>query len=408
MLTSALGVFEHLGIAEKSAECENHIALTYSRTGEYSESRTWLDAAFARNLPATNIHRLATTMYGMLISVAELSFQPVLDVYRRNEGLFREWADDWIGSSFYLNAGVAFGESGQPEEAIRCFEIAGFRAERSSIKPSLASIQNELAHVFMSLGRYEKAHLSVDKGIDIYRQIGDESREGMLLDTKAAIFLEQGNFERALKTIERAINVLRDGENKGFLSEAYATEAKILVWLDDLTGGVTALFEAVQLAQTYVGREFAKKLIGHFEEALRRKNAGEAPGRNRSNGIEEGELRLILPESLATHRQYHGIRINNEHLACVNVKRGDLVIAVETSIERGDLIAVSENTSGEVSCGFYDLEFGVLCIESCDAEPTLFDRDAVTIIGKVIGIADEPDSNGDRAVRPIRSRPITS
>jgi hypothetical protein len=117
---------------------------------------------------------------------------------------------------------------------------------------------------------------------------------------------------------------------------------------------------------------------------------------------------LILPESLATHRQYHGIRINNEHLACVNVKRGDLVIAVETSIERGDLIAVSENTSGEVSCGFYDLEFGVLCIESCDAEPTLFDRDAVTIIGKVIGIADEPDSNGDRAVRPIRSRPITS
>lgn len=408
ILTASLARFDGSGDAEKAAECENHIALTYSRTGEYQESRTWLEAATARNLEPTSIHRLATIMFGMLIDLSEMNFPPVLDTFRKYDDLFREWADDWIGTGFYVNAGVAFGELGDPDEAIRCFEIARSRAETSSIKISLATIQNELAHVFMSLGRYEKAHLSVDRGIEIYREIGDESREGMLLDTKATIYLEQGNFDRALKTIERSINVLKDGENKGFLSEAYATEAKILVWLDDLSGGVSALFEAVQLAQTYVGRDFAKKLIGHFEDAVRRKNAGKLPGKNLSNGIEDGELRLVLPKALASHKKYHGIRINNNHLTCVNVNRGDLVIAVEAEVGRGNLIAVLEKDSGEISCGFYDLDFGVLCIETCNAEPMLFDHDAVMIIGKIVGIAEEPNGNGDRVVKPIRSRPTIS
>jgi tetratricopeptide (TPR) repeat protein len=408
ILTESLAVFERLGNAEKAAECENHIALSYSRTGEYRESRTWLDAAMARNLQPTSIHRLATIMYGMLIDSSEMSFDPVLVTFRRYEELFSEWADDWIGSSFYVIAGVAFGELGRSEQALRCFEMGIARAEHSSIKPSLASIQNELAHLYMSLGRYEKAHASVDRGIELYRDIGDESREGMLLDTKATIYLQQGNFDAGLTTIERAISVLKDGENKGFLAEAYATEGKILVWLDDFSGGVSALFEAVQLAQTYSGRDFAKTLISQFEASLKKKNEGSSPGTNRANGLEEGELALLLPPALASHDHYQGVRVNNDHLQCVGVGRGSLVIAVPAKIGRGDLVVVREKESGEISCGFYDLDFGVLCLENCDSEPRLFDQDEVTVIGKVVGIAGEPDENGLRKVSEIAERPPTS
>lgn len=408
ILTASLREFDALGRTEAAVECKNHIALTYSRTGEYQEARSWLEAAASRNLEPTSIHRLATIMFGMLVDLSERKFPPVLDNFRLYEELFREWADDWIGTGFYVNAGVAFGELGDSNNAIRCFEIAGSRAEASSIKISLATIQNELAHVYMSLGRYEKAHSSVDRGIELYREIGDESREGMLLDTKATIFLEQGNFDSGLKTIERAISVLKDGENKGFLAEAYATEAKILVWLDNFSGGVTALFEAVQLAQTYSGREFAKTLISQFEVSLKKKNQGVSPGVNRADGIEESELALVLPPSLAMHSQYQGIRVNNDHLQCVGVGRGSLVIAVPAAINRGDLVAVRENESGEISCGFYDFDFGVLCLENCDSEPRLFDQDAVSIIGKLVGIAGEPDKQGVRIVSAIPDRPLNS
>lgn len=406
ILTSTLAVFEQLAIEEKRAECANHIALTYFRTGEFSEAHIWLESALERELPTTNIHRLATITYRMLVYVGESKFADVLELYRRFEPLFREWADDWIGSSFYLNGGVALGETGDAAESIRCFELAAFRAERSSIKPSLASIQNELAHVHMSLGRYERAHLHVDKGIDLYREIGDESREGMLLDTKAAISLSEGNFDDALKTIEKAIYILKDGENKAFLAEAYATEARILVWLDTFSGGVTALFEAWKLAETYSGRGFARTFIAQFEAEVEKKKAGAASGVRRSNGLVETGLELILPPKLALHDRYQGIRINNDHLHCVGIKNGSLVIAaVTTDIKRGDLVAVSEKDSGEISCGFYDLDFGVMCLETCDLEPRLFDPEDVTIIGKIVGIADDPDQNGLRKVVPIIDRP---
>ncbi|MEQ1765359.1 MAG: tetratricopeptide repeat protein [Pyrinomonadaceae bacterium] len=409
ILTSTLAVFERLGIEEKCAECENHIALTYSRTGEYAESHVWLDTAMTRDLPATNIHRLATVMYRMLIALNEQKFAAILEIYEDHEARFRRWADDWIGSSFYTNAGVALGETGSPDDSIMCFELAAERAQRSSNKPHLATIQNELAHVYMSVGRFERAHLYVDKGIDIYREIGDESREGMLFDTKAAILLVQGNFEEALTTIETAIHILKDGENKAFLAEAYATKAKILVWLDDFGAGIVALFEASKLAETYSGREFAKTLIAQFEAELEKKNDGRGPGENRSNGLEDGSLELVLPPSLASHASYRGIRINNDHLLCVGVQSGSLVIAVESSeIRRGDLVAVAENHSGEISCGFYDLDFGVLCVETCESEPRLFDPGEVTIVGKIVGIAGEPDQNGLRSVVPIRERLVTS
>jgi len=408
LLTASLEVFESSGNGEKAADCENHIVLSYVRTGEFQEARAWLEAAMSRSIEPTSIHRLTTITYTMLIDSSELKFEPIVDTFQRYESLFREWVDDWIGSAFYVNGGVAYGELGFPEEAISCFEIASARAERSEIKPSLATIQNELAHVYMSVGRYEKAHSAVDRGIEIYREIGDESREGMLLDTKATIFLHQGNFDAGLTTIERAISVLKDGENKGFLAEAYATEGKILVWLDDFSGGVSALFEAVQLAQTYSGRQFAKTLISQFEASLKKKNEGDSPGLNRANGLEEGDLALVLPPSLASHEHYQGIRVNNDHLQCVGIERGSLVVAVRATIERGDLVAVRENGSGEISCGFFDLDFGVLCLETCDSEPRLFDRDDVTVIGKIVGIASEPDKKGVRKVSPIPERPLTS
>ena len=409
ILTSALADFERLAMEEKCAECENHIALTYSRTGEYSESRVWLEAARHRALPAADPNRLGTITYRMLIDLSELKFSAALEIYKEHEPQFRRSADNWIGSSFYTNAGVALGETGAADESIMCLQIAAERAERGSNKPQLATIQNELAHVYMSLGRFERAHLYVDKGIALYREIGDESREGMLLDTKAAISLSQGNFETALKTIEKAIYILKDGENKAFLAEAYATEAKILIWLDNFNGAILSLFEAAKLAETYSGREFAKTLIAQFETELEKKNVGRNPGRHGSNGLEETGLELVLPPMLASHEHYQGIRINNDHLHCVGITNGSLVIAAKTSaIERGDLVALTENESGEISCGFYDLDFGVLCLETCDLEPRLFDPGDITIIGKLVGIAGEPDQNGLRTVTPIMSRPATS
>ena len=398
VLTSVLGEFESLSDEEKASECENHIALTYSRTGEYAESRTWLAAARNRPISETNIHRLASIMYEMLINVSEQKYQANVEAYRRYECAFRKWSDDWIGASFYSNAGIGFIEEGEPEQALRCYEEGRFRSERSSIWMYLGSIENERAHVFKSLSRYAEAHRAADRGIEVFRMVGDISREGLLWDTKALILLDEHRYDEALRVIEKAIGLLRDGENKGFYAEALTTEAIILTWLGNLTSAVIALTDAIQLARIYSGYEFAKGLIRQFEKALKEK-FGE--NTRKRNGLETGELSLVLPPPLAGFDKYQGIWINNPHLECAGIEKGSLGILVDTKVQRGDLAAVSVTSSGEIFCGFYDHDFGVVCVEGCDTEPQLFDSDAVTILGKIIGVAREPDHEGRRVVEPV-------
>ena len=403
ILTRALGYFIQAGNEEKAAECENHIALTYSRTGERAEARTWLSAASLRDLPPNSLHRLATIAYEMLMNVGEQKYDDNIALYDAHEPAFREWADDWIAASFYINAAVGFMESDRPDDAIACLEVADLRAERSSMLLQRGFVQNELAHVYRSVGRYEKAHFYIDTGIEIFRSLSDHTREGMLLDTKASIYLLEGDLERARDAADLAIATLEGGENTSYLAEAYTTQARILVFLDQFAAGVSALFEGVQLARKYSGPEFVSSLIGQFDAAVREKN-NPAVVRDRSHGLESEGLVLDLPASLAGYTHYQGIRINSDHLACVGIQRNSLVVSVKTEIERGDLVAVLEKDSGEISCGFYDFDFGVLCIEDCGSEPRLFDPNEVEIIGKIVGIARDPDSNGLRTVMPIKER----
>jgi hypothetical protein len=69
------------------------------------------------------------------------------------------------------------------------------------------------------------------------------------------------------------------------------------------------------------------------------------------------------------------------------------------------LVAVSELASGEISCGFFDSDFGVVCLEGCDSEPQLFDQQDVKIIGKIIGVCGtDKDLDGKLIVRPLTPR----
>lgn len=405
LLTSLLGRFSELEDHDRSAECENHIALTYWRKGEFAEARTWLDAAMQRPLVYDKLSRLASVMYVMLVNVSEQRYPENVELFERHEESFRKWGDDWITASFYVNAGIGFLEMQNIAEAQRCFELAHYRAERSSIDIYLGSIENELAHVYKQTGSYAKAHLAVDRGIMVFQRLGDLSREGALLDTKAAIYLEEQDLDNALIAAEQAINTLKDGENMGYLADAFLTESRILLWMDNFAGAISALLESVQIARTQAGHEFSKKLIKHFEDELKRKIAGPVPGK-RGNDLETGELSLVLPSSIGELSGYKGIWINNSHLECVGVGKGSLVIAADDRIRRGDLVAVSEIETGEISCGFYDADFGVICLEGCNSEPQLFDESAVRIIGKIVGVAGgKKDREGKLIVTAIASRP---
>ncbi len=84
------------------------------------------------------------------------------------------------------------------------------------------------------------------------------------------------------------------------------------------------------------------------------------------------------------------------------MKKGILAVVAGEQVKRGDLAAVCEIETDSVICGFYDSEFGIICLESVGGEPQLFDEEKIRILGKIVGVcSSETSTDGKMIVEPI-------
>ena len=114
------------------------------------------------------------------------------------------------------------------------------------------------------------------------------------------------------------------------------------------------------------------------------------------------DLELLLPPSLAHYDDLRGVWIANNHLEKVGLRKGLLAIVAREKIKRGDLVAITELENNLVSCGYYDADFGVVCLESGTSEVRLFDEKDVEIFGKIIGVCQsEKNPDGKMIVEPL-------
>ncbi len=403
LLTEALSRFIELKIPEKIAECENYLALAYWRTGELVEAETWVSQSLFHNLSASNNIRLYSKVIKSLILLSNRSFEEILFYLQNEENHFLDGTDDGLKGNFYNNYAIALQELGQTSDALKYSELAGFYYRRAGHQIYVGTVENNLAQLYKLEKQFAKAHEAIDRATKIFKKIKDRTREGFSLDTKAQIYFAEGKYKEALITIEVAIATLRTSENLAYLVETYSTKTKTLIYLDDISAATHNLFEAVNLAKINISEEAANDLVKEFEKTLHEKNSPVADAIFTEDTTTDEEIfELILPPSIAHYRNVQGVWIKNTHLENFGLPQGSLAIVVKEKIRRGDLVAVSEIATDAVICGFYDADFGIVCVENGFGEPTLFDESDIKILGKIVGVCNsKKKSDGKMVVKPL-------
>ena len=394
LLTDARERFLEIGDSEKVAECENHLAVAYWRTGEINEAEACLASSLERDIPALSDTRLHSHVTATLINFACKRYEENLKYEKLFENSFRQHASDYLIGMLCSNLGLSHKNLGNTSKALTYLELARQYYQRSHHKIYIGTAENNLAQFFKETRKFGKAHESIDNATRIFRQIKDKTREGFSLDTKALVYFAEAKYAEALKTVEKALSIIRKSENSGYIVQTLLTKAKILLFLDRFPNAVLSLSEAVSMARVQSGDNAAIELIKEFESALEEKNA--PPTRK---NLSDGDFELILPSTIANYHEYKGVWIHTSHLEHIGITSGALAIVVPDKIRRGDLVAISELENGEVSCGFYDSEFGIVCLERGDDEPLLFNEEDVLILGKIVGVCrNGKDADGKMAV----------
>ena len=390
LLTQARGIFLEIYEPEKIAECENYLALAYWRTGESNEAMSWVEEALSYELPQKCDARLYSYVIRDLILLSQRKFVEVCSSFASRKHLFGDEADTFLAGSLYNNFGLATKNLGDTGAALSALERARDLFAASGNKLQMALAENNLSQLYKTEKRFERAHAAVDRSIELYREIKDRTREGFTFDTKALIYFDEGRFEDALKTANKAIELLGRSENYAYLSETIATKARIQLYSDDFSTATLTLLEAVELAKLRISEAAAMDLIRDFEQSLKERNERkkQKPVDATRTGIASGDLKLVLPPAIAHYDDYQGVWINNSDLESYGLSRGSLAVVVPCRVRRGDLVALMEFDSDLVSCGFFDKDFGIVCLEAGNSEPLLFSESDVKILGKIVGVCD--------------------
>lgn len=406
LLTDSKDRFLDLDMYEKAAECDTSLALACWRSGELQDADIWLDEAMSYDLPDSNPTRLYTHVTRSLINLSNRKYKENLEIAALIETDLRRHADSFLNGNFCVNIGLSLKNEGEIPEALGQFELARFYHERSGHRVYLGTVDNNLAQLYKTEKRFDRAHECIDRATAIFIEIGDKTREGFSLDTKALIYFAEGLYDKALEAIEQAILILEQTENAAYKLDAFVTKAKILLYLRDFTSAVLSLLAAVEIAQVQIGEEHARNLIADFEKTLIERDSEEPHDQTvKAGSIDEDDLQIVLPPSLAHYEDYHGIWITNKHLESIGLAKGSIAIIVDEEISRGDLIALAEIENNAVSCGFYDSEFGIVCLSGIDSEPNLFNENEIRILGKIVGFCRYGEnSDGKLIVEPVKSK----
>ncbi len=274
LLTQARQRFLSRKMFEKAAECENYLALAYSRTGEFTEAADWLSEAFSKNISPNHPIRLNSYITETLLDIDSGKYEKVICRCTELEDLFENHAGDLLNGSFHNHLAIAHKNLGNKDEALIHLKLARTFFQKADHKIYFGAAENNLAQLLHKAGLYAEAHLSAQKAKLIFEQIGDKMREGFSLETRAQIFAAEGKFDQALQYVNSAITLLEGGESYRKLVESYRTKVFVLLQLDQLPEALMVMTAAHNIAALYISQELSREIIDGVAASIRNKIAG--------------------------------------------------------------------------------------------------------------------------------------
>jgi tetratricopeptide (TPR) repeat protein len=261
LLTQARQRFLELENQEKSAECENYLALAYSRTGQFTEAADWLNESFSKKLPENHPIRLNSYIIETLILMDSEKYEKVIKRGHELKELFDSSAGDLFNGCFHNHLGVSYKNLGINDEALKHLKLARNFFQKADHKIYFGAAENNLALLLHKVGLFEEAHLSAQKAKNIFEQIGDKTREGCALETRAQIFAAERKFDQALNFVNSAIEMLERGETYRKLVESYRIKVGILLELNQLSEALMVMIAAHNIAALYISQELSKEIV---------------------------------------------------------------------------------------------------------------------------------------------------
>lgn len=275
LLTRCIEIYTDFKKYKKVADAQNALAICYIREGAFQEAELILEKTAIEFLnDKLDLVYLQNRGNLLLAKHLQKKHNEELEIIEEIIVPMDFCSDKKACFVFHEEAGLYFKSTQHFNKAIyHYFRAIEYAKELGNLK-FLTSVINNLANLYLKIGRFDLAHLNEDEALKIAKEDKQTGWIPHFLDTKATIYFEEGNVKAALETIDEAIATFQKGEDAGGLTEAIWNKCRFLLYLDRKQEAIKLFAELASIAQDKMGGFALNNYSEEFAELIHVKHNG--------------------------------------------------------------------------------------------------------------------------------------
>jgi CheY-like chemotaxis protein len=233
LISEALRIFEAHGLQVRAAEAEYELGVCYWRSGSLDEARVVLRDALSRLGDGDTEQKAKILIRSTIVEISAGRYNDALKILDEAQPVFTVATDAlkgrWHGQRALVlrRLGTAEGRADYFDRAIIEYTAAVFHFEQAGHERYSGNAENNLAFLLYKLGRYEEAHVHLDRAQRIFTKLEDAGNLAQVRETRARVFLAEKKYKNAAEVIADAVGALDRAGELALLSDALTVQATV-------------------------------------------------------------------------------------------------------------------------------------------------------------------------------------
>ena len=257
LITRSIETFAKLDLPDRVVEARGDLALCYWREGSYDEARIQLASAMKCAEGVGRELRAVILIRAGMVEVEARQLNQALHFYDEAGSLLEGSQDHSLKGSFHSqlallcnNLAITDNRDDYVDRALIEFAAASFHFEQAGHARYTACTENNLAFLYLTIGKVAEAHDHLDRARKLLFGIKDSVDVARVDDTRARTLLAEGRLLEAERFARSAVQTLEKGDEQALLAEALTTHGIALARLGNHPRARVLLQRAAEVAET--------------------------------------------------------------------------------------------------------------------------------------------------------------
>jgi CheY-like chemotaxis protein len=230
LISESLRVFESLREVAKVAEAQTELAYCYWRQGAFDSARMLLQEVLKQLADSDSETKLIAVIRSAIVERWDKKYHAALRIQTQYASLFDKSTNDLLKGKFHNEFAISLGILGTAEQredyidrALIEYAAASYHFEQAGHIVHCACAENNLAMLYVSVGRCAEAHEHLDRAQRVLASLKDTIHLAQVDETRAKVLLAEGHNAEAEQVAGSAVQTLEQGDEWALLAEALTT-----------------------------------------------------------------------------------------------------------------------------------------------------------------------------------------